>query len=615
MQHERRVMSTQLSKRALFSKGALSAGVGLGALALWAQRASADTPFTTFAFPATGAPTPRTMPDRLAEVVNVKDFGATGNGSTDDTAAIQAAIDHAMSHHRYTVYMPEGTYKTSDTIHLGYGWIAGAQNMNTISLVGANKYHIQASAPYEAYTMIKATFKDRPIINIQGARGSSVRNLAVMGPTTIPDAASQTLAWRANAANYVPAGAKDDSKAPFCGICVDGYAEGTAPDPITPPNPYPRPPYPFWVGTPPQIYGGGHSSDVVIDGCYINSTLIGVMIMPYGDGNGEFGQTKNCYIANQKIGVCWGNSQARQADLQNMYLTNVHTCFQATGYGRGIGQFAGNWDNICCDRTYRLLLGSDGWHEPFSISNYYVELGMIIGSGVQGVTFYNCMFGGQDFVTNGSNKLREFYNVPFFIGDAKFIGCKFQNQTAYKFVGNCLFEHCIFDGPQGNDGFTVWSSAKRAALNAFHGVFISCSHASDTAPTADCPFTSCRVYGNSLGHTQTEQSRCYFDGHDHYYMQSVYSKGQEHDLLYDIPSMKRIGIIFLGNVSLNGDTMMATPDYHTAGSFRPGDVLFNSTHGWWYVESQGAGPAYTITCKPLTDAAYDGTTWRILDST
>src|SRR5262249_44113535 len=156
---------------------------------------------------------------------------------------------------------------------------------------------------------------------------------------------------------------------------------------------------------------------------------------------------------------------------------------------------------------------------------------------------------------------------------------------------------------------------KRAALNAFHGVFISCSHASDTAPSADCPFTSCRVYGNSLGHTQTEQSRCYFDGHDHYYLQSVYSKGQEHDLLYDIPSMKRVGNIFLGNVSLNGDTMMATPNYHTAGSFRPGDVLFNSTHGWWYVESQGAGPDYTIACKPLTDAAYDGTTWRILDST
>jgi hypothetical protein len=85
-------MSTQFSKRAL------TAGLGVGALALLAQtqRASADTPFTTFAFPATGAPTPRTMPDRLAEVVNVKEFGALGNGSNDDRPAIQAAFDYAF---------------------------------------------------------------------------------------------------------------------------------------------------------------------------------------------------------------------------------------------------------------------------------------------------------------------------------------------------------------------------------------------------------------------------------------------------------------------------------------------------------------------------------------
>jgi hypothetical protein len=32
------------------------------------------------------------MPDRLAEVVNVKESGALGNGSKDDRPAIQAAI-------------------------------------------------------------------------------------------------------------------------------------------------------------------------------------------------------------------------------------------------------------------------------------------------------------------------------------------------------------------------------------------------------------------------------------------------------------------------------------------------------------------------------------------
>src|SRR5215831_962139 len=93
------------------TKRTLSAGLGVGALALLAPRASADTPFSSFAFPATGAPTARTLPDRLGELKNVKDFGARGDGSTNDTAAIQAAINQAG-----TTYFPPGDYRVTRPI-------------------------------------------------------------------------------------------------------------------------------------------------------------------------------------------------------------------------------------------------------------------------------------------------------------------------------------------------------------------------------------------------------------------------------------------------------------------------------------------------------------------
>src|SRR5262249_15956614 len=98
-------MSTGFTRRSL-ATGIGTAGLGLGGLALRAPNALADTPFTTFAFPATGAPASRTMPDRLAEVHNVKDFGAVGSGAVDDWGAIQNAVNWTSGPNRGTIYFP-----------------------------------------------------------------------------------------------------------------------------------------------------------------------------------------------------------------------------------------------------------------------------------------------------------------------------------------------------------------------------------------------------------------------------------------------------------------------------------------------------------------------------
>ena len=55
----------------------------------------------------------RSFASRLGDFISIKDFGAKGDGSTDDTAAIQAAVTAAAGRR---VYVPVGQYVLSSTI-------------------------------------------------------------------------------------------------------------------------------------------------------------------------------------------------------------------------------------------------------------------------------------------------------------------------------------------------------------------------------------------------------------------------------------------------------------------------------------------------------------------
>ena len=98
------------------------------------------------------APIKRTLQQKLDDYVNVRDFGATGDGNTDDTASLQRAIDviefgnFALTTPslRRVIHVPAGTYLISASLKLpsfvyllgeGKGRTVLRQNSNLAPLI------------------------------------------------------------------------------------------------------------------------------------------------------------------------------------------------------------------------------------------------------------------------------------------------------------------------------------------------------------------------------------------------------------------------------------------------------------------------------------------------
>jgi hypothetical protein len=120
-------------------------------------------------YQATGTPTARNLVTRGADVINVKDFGATGNGTTDDTAAIQAAITAAPA--GGAIYFPRGSYKaylvavTKDITIFGDG-------MDVTELVFGQEY---GAAPF-----INPYWKQTSYFNLNGGIEFYLRDLTMV---------------------------------------------------------------------------------------------------------------------------------------------------------------------------------------------------------------------------------------------------------------------------------------------------------------------------------------------------------------------------------------------------------------------------------------------------
>jgi len=125
----------------------------------------------------------RNLTNRIKELVSVRDFGAAGDGTTDDTTAFQ----NALAAHD-CVFVPAGTYRTTSTIVLGERKTLYGVGQSSVIAADDDDFHvIEIRDGYATLKSLKMTGGDAGI-KLYGVTGpcvqNTVRDLVIHGAKT-----------------------------------------------------------------------------------------------------------------------------------------------------------------------------------------------------------------------------------------------------------------------------------------------------------------------------------------------------------------------------------------------------------------------------------------------
>jgi len=114
----------------------------------------------------------RTVTAKAGDVISVRDFGAAGDGLTDDTTAFQNALAAHAS-----VYVPEGTYRVSSTIVVSAGQALHGGGQGSVIAADDDDFNvIEMRAGYASVSDLKIASGDAGV-KLYGHSGPCVQNM------------------------------------------------------------------------------------------------------------------------------------------------------------------------------------------------------------------------------------------------------------------------------------------------------------------------------------------------------------------------------------------------------------------------------------------------------
>lgn len=348
-------------------------------------------------------------------ILNVRWFGATGNGGADDWAPLQKAIDYVLNQPSAagrTLYFPPGSYKITQPLLIARPE-GNAYRQSSINLVGpANSRDLGMGA-----ATILPAFNNSFAIGIQSGKGVQIKDLAIRGQFTFPNRLTPIQVDTLSFAEWTDGSARQDPLSPYAGIVIDPFSD---------PGAYPSESdlYPGLQSRYLRGMGRGGSTAVEISGCSIFNFVVGVMITPSNQQNGELVDILDCDISFNKVAYAMGQAQSKECHVERLKCWGAtHTVFDNVRYGirhgdgaavpfvDGVniadavkelcaiyaGSFGGVFRNVYAEQLFRV--GYVGGPATVSFEDCQLNFAtegtglpypdfFVLGSGV---TFHNCM--------------------------------------------------------------------------------------------------------------------------------------------------------------------------------------------------------------------------------
>jgi len=288
--------------------------------------------------------------------LNVKNFGAIGNGIADDHAAIQAAIDSSVKKYD-RVYLPPGRYKISKPLMV-YNWYGNQYATVTTEIYGDDNMWSGGICT------IVSDFKDGFALGIQRGKGVKVRGIIFQGAYTTPNISYDSI-FRTTLAAYKDTLSRDTRYSPSAGIVIDPFSGNIPSD-----GGYPQM-QEWYRGS--QVRSG--STGCRFEDITINNHNIGFITSPNGyTQNAELLTFENIRIQETRIGFAGCQAQEKLNRIINLGAWGrTHTLFVWHLYG--FGQ-PGHWviDGVnIAGQVVNMVYRESGSFFPLHVYNVFAE--------------------------------------------------------------------------------------------------------------------------------------------------------------------------------------------------------------------------------------------------